>query len=143
MFVTRMRCADVFGCGRNVRTRMGRCRMRGSVRRSVGGCSRCLWGRIRVRMIFEMVVLVVYCRCVGILCIYPLAECVELLSHSGGFPFVHTNSSIALPLPWRATFFHFYIWFWQPLNRSTKPLHIVKYKIISISQCNTLEDVGL
>jgi len=53
MFVTWMRCADVFGRGRNVRTRMGRCRMRGSVRRSVGGCLRCLWERIRVRTIFE------------------------------------------------------------------------------------------
>lgn len=57
-----------FGCDRNARIRMGGYRMPGSGRRSVGGCSRCLWGRIRGQMMFdgtgELVVVVWNCKSV-------------------------------------------------------------------------------
>lgn len=42
-----------FGCDRNARIRMERCRMPGSGRRSVRGCTRCLWGRIQGQMMFD------------------------------------------------------------------------------------------
>lgn len=92
--------ADKFGYGRNVRTRMARCRMRGSGPHSVRGYLRFLWGWIRVRMMFDGLLLVQLYLCwrdVDKPTLY-FAGCIGLPPCSSCFPSVNPNISIAFPL---------------------------------------------